>query len=203
MDLSYRECFEILGAPYGCGVTTMTKCYRKLISRWHPDRHPGNESIALITTQRINNAREVLDDAYERGVVFQREADNSQHRERYETKHTASRRWKNSIYTPGFPDPNALEIFVKSSNILSFGYNATIEVLYVKYLSNVVYAYYDVPLRIYEGFLVAESAGRYRNTHVDHFRYERLEEVNVPYCGNSLTNEGRKFQERRKRYLLG
>lgn len=202
MELTYRECFEILEAPYGCDSTTMTRCYRKLISQWHPDRHPGNESIALIKTQKINNAREILDEAYDRGLVFQEQVTTSRHREPYETRQTAARRWKDSIYTPGFPDPNALEIFVKSSNILSFGYNASIKVLYVKYLSNVVYAYYDVPSNVYEGFLEAESPGRYRNTHVNHFRYERLEEPNIPYCGNSITTEARKYQERRKRFLI-
>lgn len=50
-------------------------------------------------------------------------------------------------------------IAVKSSNVHSIGYeNGT---LYVRFLTGVLYEYYDVPADVYDEFLNASSKGRF------------------------------------------
>jgi|SRR6056300_1001425 len=202
MRLSYEECFEILNAPLWCDPATLKGRYRVAISTWHPDRHPENSNLATLQCQRINLAKEILDEAYDEGIDAQLRGFNNKGNSSRVRKQEASHKWKNTSFTPGYPDPNALEIFVKSSNILSIGYNHSLNILYVKYIPNLVYAYYNVPETVYSKFLNSDSPGRFRHTHVNSFRYERLAEPNVAYSGNAITAESKRFREQRKMFLL-
>lgn len=64
---------------------------------------------------------------------------------------------------------------VKSSNLLSVGYDHENEVLEVEFHSGRVYHYYDVSQETYEGLITADSHGRYFNSHIrDEFLYDRV-----------------------------
>ena len=56
-------------------------------------------------------------------------------------------------YAEGFPDLSVTEIFLKSSQIISTGYNNSQRVLYIKFKGNRVYKYDDVPLSVFEKIL--------------------------------------------------
>ncbi len=65
---------------------------------------------------------------------------------------------------------------VVSSNIHSVGYDATENVLQVRFHGGALYRYLNVPENVYRGFLEADSAGRYLNTEVKgKYEYEKAE----------------------------
>lgn len=62
---------------------------------------------------------------------------------------------------------------VSSSNISSIGYEGT--TLYVRFNSGGLYAYYNVPLSVYNGLMSASSHGSYLASHVKGvYRYEQI-----------------------------
>lgn len=156
----------------------LKQAYKKLISKWHPDKFTNLSEISYATkkAQEINVAYEALSEYIEQESEWETNTN-------YSPRHFYS----GKIFTTGFPDANAFECFLKSSNIISIGYNYILKTLYVKFHSNVVYAYFEVPQRVFEGFLTAPSPGKYRNQIVNHYRYERCLKPNVPYQGNRLT----------------
>src|SRR5690606_19829487 len=88
----------------------------------------------------------------------------------YRTRHTYQRK----SYSAGFPDASVLEIFVKSSNIVSVGYDAQRSILYVKFSGSGVYRYFDVSGSVFDALLSAPSHGKYLNAAVvGRYRYER------------------------------
>ena len=65
---------------------------------------------------------------------------------------------------------------VESSNVVAIGYKKNN--LYVDFKSG-SYVYYDVPQKIYDGLLAAESKGKYMWAHVrDVYSYMRLPDKN-------------------------
>ena len=67
-------------------------------------------------------------------------------------------------------------IEVVSSNVVAIGYEEN--KLYVNFKTG-SYVYYDVPQKIYDGLLKAESKGKYMWAHVrDVYSYERLKDNN-------------------------
>jgi curved DNA-binding protein CbpA len=151
--------------------------YKKLISKWHPDKFFEEPEITLATrkAQEINTAYEALSEYIDKhGILTETES------------YTPNHSYSGKTFTPGMPDKNAFECFLKSSNIISIGFNYTKNILYVKFHSNYVYAYFDVPKKIFEEFLQAPSPGRFRNKFVNEFDYERCSKPNVPYENNQL-----------------
>lgn len=66
-------------------------------------------------------------------------------------------------------------ISVSSSNIDSIGYDEIEMVLEVEFLNGGVYQYFDVPLEIYEGFINADSHGKFLRAHIrDIFPCQRI-----------------------------
>lgn len=67
---------------------------------------------------------------------------------------------------------------VVSSFLVSVGYQAEAKILEVEFVgivNNRLYRYYDVPQATYEGFIVADSHGRYFNRHIrPAFTYRRM-----------------------------
>lgn len=61
----------------------------------------------------------------------------------------------------GFPDPTVYEVFLKSSHLLSTGYNRTNETLFIKFKGGVIYSYLHVPESVFLEFLAAESHGAF------------------------------------------
>ena len=62
---------------------------------------------------------------------------------------------------------------VASSNIYSVGYDD--DILYVRFHSGGLYAYFGVPEYVYSNMLHAPSKGKYLHAHVKgHYRYQRI-----------------------------
>lgn len=66
--------------------------------------------------------------------------------------------------------------YVSSSNIASIGYDAMSEILEVEFNNGAVYQYYNVPERLYNGLMEADSKGRYFDSYIKKggFRYSRV-----------------------------
>lgn len=153
----------------------LKKIYRHLISRCHPDRYESVEDIKIATlnSQLINTSYQWLSEYFEK-CGFENLSQPKPKEPNYV--------YRNTAYTPGFPDPNVFEYFVKSSHIVSIGYRADTRVLYVKFQHTGVYRYFDVPQTLFESFIMAESPGSFRNKFIDNYRYEACKEKNVAYA---------------------
>lgn len=157
----------------------LKSAYKKSISKWHPDKFIVDSEILAATekSKEINIAYEVLSECLE-------DASYSCAIKSYTPKHT----YEGKDFQPGLPDENAFEFFVKSSNIISIGYNYLDRILYVKFHSNAVYAYFDVPTSVFNDFMKTASPGRFRNQFVNSFTYIRCEKSNVPYRRVALSS---------------
>jgi curved DNA-binding protein len=60
-----RDYYEILGVDRGADAETITKAYRKLAKKYHPDRNPGDKQ-AEAKMKEIQTAYEVLSDSEKR-----------------------------------------------------------------------------------------------------------------------------------------
>lgn len=174
-----KQCLGI--AEVRISEEILKKHYRRQISEWHPDRHVG-EDACLIATERskqINRAYEVLSELVEESGGEMFNASSSRDRE-----YAAQHRYRGGHFTPGFPDETVLEVFVKSSHIVSTGYNSRELKLYIKFLGDRVYEYFAVPEEIFDGLVSAQSPGRFAHKNIyDVFRYRRCSEPNRPYVG--------------------
>jgi DNA helicase HerA-like ATPase len=64
---------------------------------------------------------------------------------------------------------------VSSSNIASIGYDQETQSLEIEFLKGSLYQYFDVPMAVYEGFIVADSKGKYLATQIKgNYRYVRV-----------------------------
>lgn len=64
---------------------------------------------------------------------------------------------------------------VSSSNLSAVGYDAESQILYIRFHSGSLYAYYNVPQNIYIGLMDAPSKGRYHSACIKNgFRYQRI-----------------------------
>jgi hypothetical protein len=179
---AFRTHCEVLELSTVGSVSQLTQAYRVLINRWHPDRHIGDpkaHAIALERAKAINAAYEYLSEILEAGLVppmDTRSATPSSDGWRvatdaYQTRHS----YQGQTYRTGFPDRSVIEVFVKSSNIVSVGFDRNNLILYIKFKGDRVYRYFDVAEQIFESFLAATSShGKYANRHIyPHYRYER------------------------------
>ena len=66
--------------------------------------------------------------------------------------------------------------FVESSNIMSVGYDPVNMILEVEFKTGAVYQYYEVPQRIYDGLMAADSHGTYLAAYVKKggYRYAQV-----------------------------
>jgi hypothetical protein len=111
----------------------------------------------------INAAYEYLSEWLENGAHQTQEPEFTRpSASSYQPRHTYHKR----TFTPGFPDPDIFEIFLKSSHIISTGYDRRTSVLYIKFDDNSVYCYFDVPEPIFAEFLEAESHGKFAHRHI-------------------------------------
>lgn len=184
MTKTLAKALEILGIPdVHAGIDTVKAAYRRLMLRWHPDRFRESDAVrkATVRAQEINNAYEIVTEYIELHGGFGRDSSDTWEQESSRPRH-ARHSYGRRGFTPGFPDETVFEVFVKSSHIISTGYNPTQQILYIKFDSNQVYEYTGVPSRIWEGFMAAESHGRYARRNIYHsFRYRRCGEANRPY----------------------
>lgn len=64
---------------------------------------------------------------------------------------------------------------VKSSNILSIGYDDDELILEIEFKNNAVYHYYDVPYNVYNNLMNASSHGKYLISNIqDNYKYKRI-----------------------------
>lgn len=166
-------------------IEEIKRCYRKQQLQWHPDLHIGKDTLseAVKKSTEINIAYEILTEIYEqtgsKKITIHEKGKN----------YSASHRFAKTTFTPGFPDESVFEIFVKSSNIVSIGYNPHSQVLYIKFQDNLVYMYFNVPNSIFNDFINAPSYGKYGHRNIYYsFEYRRCTEPNRPYSGPELYN---------------
>jgi hypothetical protein len=63
---------------------------------------------------------------------------------------------------------------VKSSAIVSIGYNSERKILEIEYISGEVYDYLNVPENIFNELMQAESKGTFTNTQIkQHYDFEK------------------------------
>jgi hypothetical protein len=169
--------------------------YRRLMFKWHPDRHFGSEAIEIATrqAQKLNSAFEIFSIHFERSETYsvsqafaqQNFVPSSGRRTRTSQSLRGKRFW-NDVVEHGFPDPRVFEVFFFSSHLVSGGYNAADRILYHKFSRgngrSVVYRYFDVPQEIWDGLLGVSSHGQFAGSHINYaFRYELCTEPNRPY----------------------
>lgn len=162
-------------------LALIKKHYRREMSKWHPDRHTGAQSILAANerSKKINEACEILTELVEKHGENATDSWASANQE-----YSAQHRYRDKTFTPGFPDETVLEEFVKSSHIVSVGYSRPLSRLYIKFDGDRVYEYFQVPESIYLDFVAAESPGRFANRHIyKRFEYRRCEEPNRSYVG--------------------
>lgn len=64
---------------------------------------------------------------------------------------------------------------VESSNIESIGYDSRSQTLEIEFLNGTIYQYFDVPERIFEELMGADSHGRYLNANIKGiYRYSKV-----------------------------
>ena len=172
-------------------LADLKKSYRKLMLKWHPDKY-YNEPEKIETAEQkaklINVAYEFLTEYLEQhggiyreknlfggGVPRSKRWDWPDFNEAWKEPRTQPKReYQGEAYTEGFPDKGVTEVFVKSSNIISTAYNSIMQIMYLKFIGNSVYRYYDVPKSVFDDFLNAESHGKFAHAYIyPQFRYER------------------------------
>ena len=164
----YAAILEITGQITPADVKA---AYHRQMLKWHPDLHRGKDTsqIAHTKAQAINEAYEFLSEITEEHSLPSATNATAQAYEHYRTRHT----YQQQTFRPGFPDPVVFEVFVKSSWIISAGYNQQIRTLYLKLDRGSIYRCFDVPRFIFDELLQAESVGRYVNQNVfSRFRHE-------------------------------
>jgi hypothetical protein len=64
---------------------------------------------------------------------------------------------------------------VTSSNIASIGYDENTSTLEIEFLNNSIYQYFDVPQRIYQGLMQADSQGQFLAQNIKGvYRYSKV-----------------------------
>jgi KTSC domain/DnaJ domain len=161
----------ILGLSGRITFADVKTAYRREMLKWHPDLHHGKETASLADTRarEINAAYEFLSEITEDHVIPAVDSPSTRAHDEYRTRHTYQKRG----FNPGFPDPAVFEVFVKSSMIVSAGYDVGRRLLYLKFQSGSIYRYFSVLQAVFDELLRAESVGRYVNAKILHrFKYE-------------------------------
>jgi len=64
---------------------------------------------------------------------------------------------------------------VKSSNIMSIGYDEDMNMLEIEFKHNRIYQYYGVEPSVYESLMKADSHGKFFNAHIiNKYRYKEV-----------------------------
>ena len=160
------------------GEPELKASYRRLIREWHPDRciaRPEAHAEALEKAKTINVAYEFLSEILESSGGTYRAKATHQAPSAWSWADLQPRRtYEGKTYTAGFPDLDVIEIFLRSSHIISAGYNRSTQTLYIKFSGNTVYRYFGVPQSVVDAFLDAPSHGKFGNTHIyPRYRQER------------------------------
>jgi len=159
----FNSCVLALGLTGKPSLKEVRDGYKLLIKQWHPDRFhekPEMEKLAVKKTQQINFAYRYLLNSFINLEEEKSSISGDSHRHKYD--------WQ--TYSEGFPDAQVSEYFLNSSHIVSAGYRKSRKILYLKFLGNEIFLYFDVPEFIFGDLLRAQSAGKYAQK----FIYERF-----------------------------
>lgn len=169
-----RLSLTLMGLSGTVSRKQLRSAYRQLMLEWHPDLHHDDPEIQRIAHEKavaINEAFEYLSarlDACDPIVMTYAEPTT-----RFRSTATDFSRSSQSARSDGFADNSVFEVFVRSSNIRSFGYARTARILYIKFHRGSTYRYFDVPELVFRQFLAAESKGRFANRFIYHsYKYE-------------------------------
>lgn len=172
----------VLGIIPPFGQHELKKHYHREIRKYHPDLNhfdTSHEAEATERTKQLNLAYEFLSEYVEDiGGLYHAKPEvrpSSPQSKPYERPRPEPRRYyEGKRYTVGFPDHSVTEIFVKSSHIVSIGYNPRRQILYIKFEGDSVYRYFDVPHSLFNEFLSADSHGRFAHQNIYRsFDFER------------------------------
>ena len=84
------EAFNLLGIKEGTSIVEITKAYRKLAKKYHPDSHPDNNNYAHKMMVRINEAYSIVKKYLESVSDFDEVSDRMD----YHVKHRAERQYE-------------------------------------------------------------------------------------------------------------
>lgn len=168
MSPKLQEACKILGLENLPTLGQLRRSYKEMVKQWHPDRHHANpemEQVAVTKTQQINFAYRLLLKTLEKSPESTTDDKKGNKRHQYS--------WQ--TYTDGFPNPRVIEFYLNSSHIISAGYDKVRRILYIKFLGDEIYLYYDVPGFMFEHLLVSSSPGKYAMKFIyDRFRYRKF-----------------------------
>jgi len=183
MKNEFSNYCKVLGVSEKHTQSDLKRAYHALIRTWHPDKFHSNEKDMEEATEKcklINLSYDFLSEypnyisnfvndftdktsqtkSNPPGNQYGRTKPNrTKNRDEYRAKHT----YKGEEYNIGFPDCEVVEVFIKSSFIISTGYDRKIQVLYMKLAGNRLYKYYNVPETTFDDFLSASSHGEFAN----------------------------------------
>lgn len=167
-----RKNCKILGLDSLPTLEELKKAYKVMIKQWHPDRFqnkPDIELLAIKKTQHLNKAYRFLLDELDKNEKTQQT--NGTDEKPSKTRHNYS--WQK--YSDGFPDPAVVEFFLNSSHIVSAGYNKTKKILFIKFIGDEIFLYFDVPIFVFDHLLKAQSPGKYAMKFIyDRFRHRKF-----------------------------
>ena len=168
-----RNC-KILGLEALPARADLKRAYKLLIKQWHPNRfhnNPEMEPLAVQKTQQLNLAYKFLLAMLEEGDEEPRNGNGATRRQTENTRHRHL--WQ--TYSDGFPDADVTEFFLNSSHVVSAGYNMTRKILFLKFLGDEIFLYFEVPGFIFHHLLMAQSPGKYALKFIyNRFRYRKF-----------------------------
>ncbi len=170
---------RIIGIKPPFGLKELRTDYLRLIRENHPDKFfgdPTRYASATEKTKQLNLSFQYLSEYLEElGGSYDFVTSQNYSSGRPQTTGDPRYTYEGERYAEGFPDTSITEIFLKSSHIISTGYDSASRVLYIKFKGNRVYRYSDVPPSLFEAFLSAESHGKFAHKNIYRsFRYESL-----------------------------
>jgi hypothetical protein len=178
--LTIHKSLEILDIEdFPLNLDKVKKKYHRKMKIWHPDLcKEEDKTLANNYAKDINNAFEIISENIElinNNQLHEKDSFVSQ------TIYKPNHNYNNYSFTPGFPDENVFEVFLKSSHIISAGYSYDDKTLYIKF-SRGVYWYKDVPLDVWDAFIVADSNGKFAHRYIyRHYQYGICTEPNRPF----------------------
>lgn len=138
----YAEYCGVLGLDTVADTAELKSVYRNAVKRWHPDRYMFDREMQQSAIEKIKR----INTAYQ-----------------YVSERLGARLPKPE---PVYPSDSLLEVFLKSSQIISTAYDYSAYSLYIKFKSSNVNRFCDVPPRIYDELISSESPALYARKHI-------------------------------------
>jgi hypothetical protein len=184
----FAECCRVLGLETVKSEKQVKETYRRAIKRWHPDKYVSDEEKfreALEKIKDINLAYEYVSGALKGNLDLKKE--------RQPVGRSAT----------GLPDNATLEIHLRSSRLLSAGYDYENNTLLLKFTNLNVYKFFGVPPTVFEELLTAHSHGRYAQQNI----YSRFPYVcchrQTPAAGSAPPAQSKAVSSKNRRAFSG